>query len=255
MAWSLSSLTPPPHPTPPTSSAGIHPSSTTQGLGLQSQGTFTGCPLCLERAPPCLLLAGYLTLQTSAQAAFAVGLSWPLDLRSPAPSLLIAPLLSRFSAPCFQGIDHFLSFDKFLLVYTFVFFPPPTLSLTEHKLQASQEFFPLFLFLVCCPKSESKRRASTDLCSTNAWIKHDSFYFLSFTSSFLQFPSPFFFLLWSIRIPQVLLFASDFRVRLSLITSSEFCFNFAHLGLFFFFNFPRPLLYSLAALCFAYTCV
>lgn len=192
VAWSLSSLTPPPHPTPPTSSAGIHPSSTTQGLGLQSQGTFTGCPLCLERAPPCLLLAGNLTLQTSAQAAFAVGLSWPLDLRSPAPSLLIAPLLSRFSAPCFQGIDHFLSFDKFSLVYAFVFSPPPTL---PHWTQAPSKpgIVSLFLFLVCCPKSESKRRASTDLRSTNAWIKHDSFYFLSFTSSFLPFPSPFFF--------------------------------------------------------------
>lgn len=101
-------------------------------------------PHCLEHAPACLLL-DILFLQTSAQATFAAGFPWPLDLRLPAPSLLSAPLLSLCSALCFQGTDHFFSFDKFLLGYTFVFFLPPTPSLTERKLQASQEFFSVFI--------------------------------------------------------------------------------------------------------------
>ena len=172
MAWSLSSLTPPPRPIPPTSPARIHPSSATQGVGLQSQEAFTGCPHCLEHAPACLLL-DTLFLQTSAQATFAVGFPWPLDLRLPAPSLLIAPLLSLFSALCFQGTDHFLSFDKFLLVYTFVFFLPPTPSLTEHKLQASQEFFSLFLFRLLpqiWDQEEGLNRSLFNKCMNKTWL-------------------------------------------------------------------------------------
>lgn len=249
MAWSLSSLTPPPHPTPPTSSAGIHPSSNTQGLGLQSQGTFTGCPLCLEHAPPCLLLAGCLI----------------------PPGLCSGYLCSRFSCTWFKIASSLPPLPSSLLcvsralitfsylisfyLFTHLFFPPPTLSLTEHKLQASQGFFPLFLFPVCCPKSETKRKASTDLCPTNAWVKHDSFYFLSFTSSFLQFPSLFFFFFCS-GLQGSLKFYSLPQISES-ICHSLLLVGFALIWPIWDFKkqFSKNTSYYPTALCFAYTCV
>lgn len=86
-----------------------------QGLRLLS-----GCPLCLECAPPGLLLVQFPLIPSD----LGKGFSWALYFKLPVPSLLptLTPPSSFFSALCFQGIDHFLHlihFNLFICLFSF----------------------------------------------------------------------------------------------------------------------------------------